>query len=546
MKRLHLVAKRKIIATGNSGRKYERLHRETSRGILTQFASITAKLMFVMIVTCPAYADTDGTQTSVAENRLDQKTKQELLDIMQRIIIRHPEIGKELLEQPQDPPSVPEKPAETVTAEEQPEQKTEEQPAWMPKVLGIQFNGIYQNVPGFHSPYEGDHSFRTDGGLSHNITHIYGAYLGSQVLSTLQAYVDIEMAKGSGVSKGQGLGGYTDGDVIRTGTVDLGSGPYIARAYLRYYYPLSSETENVERGQDQLPGYEPTSRLEMKAGKLAAADDFDLNCYANNTRTQFLNYSFINNTSWDYAADTRGYTYGFVASIVQRKWRLALGMYQMVTTANGSTFDEHITQAQGSNLELTLKPGDAGTVIRLLSYLNQGRMDNYADAIALGNSISTVSSVSNNEKPGRTKYGFGLNFEQPLADNGETGIFGRLGWNDGHNETFSYTEVDREASVGVQISGIHWKRAEDHWGIAYAVDGLSSQHKQYLADGGLGMLLGDGQLSYGLEQIFETYYRVQIGKYVQVSPDFQYIVNPGYNRDRGSVTVYSMRVRMSY
>ena len=111
---------------------------------------------------------------------------------------------------------------------------------------------------------------------------------------------------------------------------------------------------------------------------------------------------------------------------------------------------------------------------------------------------------------------------------------------------FVYTEVDREASAGVQISGIHWNRAEDHVGIAFAVDGLSSEHENYLAEGGLGMLLGDGHLNYGLEQIFETYYRVQIGKYVQVSPDFQYIVNPGYNRDRGPAAVYSMRLRMSY
>jgi high affinity Mn2+ porin len=100
-------------------------------------------------------------------------------------------------------------------------------------------------------------------------------------------------------------------------------------------------------------------------------------------------------------------------------------------------------------------------------------------------------------------------------------------------------------SARVQVSGTHWKRAEDHLGIAYAVDGLSSQHKNYPASAGLGMLIGDGKLSYGMEQIFETYYRVQIGKYVQVSPDFQYILNPGYKRDRGPVTVYSMRLRVS-
>jgi high affinity Mn2+ porin len=517
----------------------------TTKQIRDCMAIFSMIILFISLQS--AYADTDIGQSSVDENQLGQKSKQELLDIMQRIIARHPEISKELSEEQQDPPAVvPEKVVEKATTEQQPEQKTEGQPSWMPKLLGMQFNGIYQNVPGFHSPYEGAHSFTTADGEGHNLTHIYGVYLGSQVLPSLQAYVDIEMAKGSGISKGQGLGGYTDGDVIRVGPADLGTGPYIARAYLRYYYALSSETEKMERGQDQLPGDEPNSRIEIKAGKLSGADDFDLNSYASNTRTQFLNYSFINNTAWDYAGDTRGYTYGFVVSLFQPKWRLALGSYQMPTFANGNIFDEHVLQAQGTNLELTLKPNDAGTVIRLLTYLNQGRMGSYEDAIALGNATSTVPDVRADEKPGRTKYGYGLNFEQPIADNGETGIFGRLGWNDGHNETFVYTEVDREASAGVQISGTHWKRAEDHLGIAYAVDGLSSEHRDYLADGGLGMLLGDGKLNYGLEQILEVYYRVQIGKYAQFSPDFQYIINPGYNRDRGPAAVYSMRLRLAY
>ena len=133
---------------------------------------------------------------------------------------------------------------------------------------------------------------------------------------------------------------------------------------------------------------------------MSVADDFDLNSYANNTRTQFLNNSFINNTAWDYAADTRGYTYGFVTSLAQPKWRLALGIYQLPTTANGYKFDGHITQAQGSNLELTLKPNDAGTAIRLLTYVNQGRMGNYAEAIALGNTMFAVPSVLADEKPG--------------------------------------------------------------------------------------------------------------------------------------------------
>ena len=211
-----------------------------------------------------------------------------------------------------------------------------------------------------------------------------------------------------------------------------------------------------------------------------------------------------------------------------------------------ATFDTQIFKAQGTNLELTLKPNEAGTVIRLLAFLNQGRLGSYNEAIAIGLATSSIPDVRTNESPSRTKYGFGLNFEQPLADNGETGIFGRLGWNDGHNETFSYTEVDRTISLGMQVSGVHWGREMDQVGIAYAFDGISVSHRNYLAAGGLGMLLGDGQLNYGLEKELEAYYRVQIGKYIQITPDFQFILNPGYNRDRGPVQVYSLRLRLSY
>ena len=334
-----------------------------------------------------------------------------------------------------------------------------------------------------------------------------------------------------------------NGDVLRVGG---GTGPYVARAYFRYYYALSSDTENMERGQDQLPGKEPISRFEVKAGKLSVADDFDLNRYANSSRIQFLNISFINNTAWDFAADSRGYSYGFVVSLFQPSWRLAFGSFAEPDFANGPKIDTQVFKSQGKNLELTLRPNDIGTVIRVLAYLNEARMGSYAQALSIGRETSTVPNISADELPGRTKYGFGLNFEQPLADRGETGVFGRMGWSDGHNESFAYAEVDRTVSLGTQVNGVHWGRSEDQLGIAYAFDGLSTGHKNYLADGGLGFVLGDGKLNYGLEQIFEAYYRIQIGKYVQVSPDFQHIMNPGYNRDRGPAAVYSMRLRLSY
>jgi carbohydrate-selective porin OprB len=215
-------------------------------------------------------------------------------------------------------------------------------------------------------------------------------------------------------------------------------------------------------------------------------------------------------------------------------------------TQNGADFDYFDFGELGYNLELTVKPNDAGTVVRLLSYFNEGRMGSYDAALALGRATATIPDILLVEKPGGTKYGFGLNFEQPLADDGETGLFGRIGWNDGNHETWAYTECDRHVSLGAQLSGIHWGRVEDRVGIAYAVDGLSAAHKDYLEAGGIGMLLGDGSLNYGLAQTLETYYRIQICRCVQLSPDFQFIQNPGYNRDRGPVEVYGLRLHISY
>jgi len=206
------------------------------------------------------------------------------------------------------------------------------EPDWAPRVVGLQFNGVYQNVPSFHNPYEGPNSFRTDGGKGIDFTQVYGVYLGSQLAPTLQTYMDLEYLRGNGVSDGLGLGGYVNGDVIRAGSSDLPKSPYVARLYLRYFLPLSSEMEKVERGMDQLPGTQPVSRWEVKVGKFTLTDDFDLNRYANNNRTQFLNYDFLYNTAWDYASDTRGYSYGLVTALVQSRWRLAFGVFEEPTT----------------------------------------------------------------------------------------------------------------------------------------------------------------------------------------------------------------------
>ena len=415
--------------------------------------------------------------------------------------------------------------------------------AQSPQLLGAQATFIDQHLAPFHALYSGPRSLDSTGDTK--ATDTYGVYGGARLGVRLQAYADIELARGAGVSHAMGLGGITNGDVIRQGSANLGQGPYVARVYLRYLIPLGPARDTLARGMDQLPGLEPTARLEVKVGKLAASDDFDQNRYANATRAQFMNWGLFQNTAWDFAADTRGYTWGAMVAWVHPRWSVHVAGFAMPTMANGNEFDG-FPRARGDNVELTLRPGGSGTTVRLLAYENHARMGSYAEALARAAAAHSVPDIAADDRAGRTKVGLGLNIEQPLADGQETGVFARAGWNDGRNEDFAFTEVDRHLSAGLQLVGAHWRRVADRLAVAYVLHGLSPDHRAYLAAGGSGFLLGDGRLQYGGEGILEAYYRAQLGPYVQLSPDLQWIRNPGYNRDRGPATVVSVRLHLSY
>ncbi len=231
--------------------------------------------------------------------------------------------------------------------------------------------------------------------------------------------------------------------------------------------------------------------------------------------------------------------------LIKPDWAFRAGIYQMPIVANGQPL-ESMPKSHGINAELTTQPGHYGTIVRFLTYRNTASMGNYRTAINYGIQNGTTPDVAADDSPGRIKYGFGLNIEQPIANDGETGFFSRIGWNNGQTETFAYTEADRTFSIGAQISGANWDRHDDRLGIAFGMNGLSQDHRDYLAAGGQGFVLGDGRLNYGLEKITEVYYRIQIGKYIQVSPDLQCIVNPGYNIDRGPAWVIGLRLHLEY
>jgi len=450
----------------------------------------------------------------------------------------------------------------------------EELPSWFPKFLGVKATIVGQYSTNFNSPYEGPMTFgnpykNNGGGRSEEVTQSYGLYTGAQITNDLQAYLDIQLFKGNGVGGGQGMGGYPNSLYIRAGSSDLGKSPYIARVYLVYTKALSSSLEYEDRAPDQLPGYYPKEYFYLKIGKFSISDDFDNNSYASSPRTQFLSSDFTHNVAWDYGADTRGYTVGLESGIVKRRYSFRVIIGAEPTKANGNSYDE--SGAYSLNTQLSLRPNNIGTVIRLLGMLNYGRMGSYENAInnfnyyyspdnpcyytefgpngsMAGYDYPVVCTESKSHK--RYKWGFFINLEQPIADDGKTGLFLRAGFNNGQTEDFAYTDADRDIAGGISINGVHWKRPQDQIGIGLAVNGLSNTHKKYLESGTLNepsssFFVGsgqDGQFNYGYEEIMEVYYKFQLNKYISISPDAQYIRHPGYDRNRGPLWVYGLRV----
>ena len=414
---------------------------------------------------------------------------------------------------------------------------------WRPMLLAAQYNGIQQHLDSFTSPYAGPLSLPASG--DDELSQTAGVYFGMVLSSRWQSYLDVERFVGGGVGNATGLASPSDGDVVRGGS-GLPKDAYIARAYVQYLLPLADGYTAVDRAQDQLPGQVAIHAFLFKAGKLAVGDDFDQNRYANNTRTQFESWTLINDGAYDYAADTRGYTDGLVFGYLQSAWAIKFGVYRMSQRANEEALAWPLTRAHGDNLELDLMPWTSGAVLRLLVYRNVAAMGDYQQAIDQSLAGGGVPDVAATRIQGRQKRGFGLNLEEPLADEGETGLSLRLGWNDGHTESFEFTEVDRTLSVGGQLSGAHWGQEDDRLGLATVINAISAVHRRYLERGGCGFELCDGRLDYGYESVIEAYYRWQAGPHVQISPDVQFVENPGYNRDRGPARIYGLRLHLQY
>ena len=401
-----------------------------------------------------------------------------------------------------------------------------------------QANVILQGHPAFRAQYNGPNSL-TNWAQSAT-THVLTLYTGYELTHTTEVFAALEDATGDGIGNANGMAGYSNMDSVRLSEgVPLSKGPYLARFMLRQIIPLTKERTEADRDELHLATSLPPRRMEFRVGKFDLVDFFDVNTYGSDSHLQFLNWTADNNGAYDYAADTRGYTDGAMVEYDDHWWSARFAEALMPKLANDQFLDADIARARAENLEfeargshIAHRPG----VVRFLSYLNHADMGNYelANAEFLDHKSATPDIIATREQ-GRHKYGFGLNFEQTITP--QLGLFGRLGWSDGRNESFVFTEDDRTAEFGGFAMGRSWRRPSDRAGAAFVANGIVSAHQQYLALGGLGFLLGDGALTYGQEEIVEGFYTAHLWRGFSVSYDFQHVNNPGYNKARGSVAI---------
>ncbi|WP_439407794.1 carbohydrate porin [Bradyrhizobium sp. DASA03076] len=391
-----------------------------------------------------------------------------------------------------------------------------------------------QGHPSFSAPYTGPNSLTTSPDLQETWSN--SLYLNARLWDGGEVYFNPELLQGFGFNNTTGAGGFPNGEAQKSGF------PYphfnASRLFVRQTFGFGGEQEELASGQLQLAGKADISRLTLQVGKFSVVDVFDGNAYAHDPRKDFMNWSIWASGAFDYAADKLGLGYGATAELNQKQWALRAGYFLMDAVSNSNNFDMNIGRRGEYVVELETRYslfGQPGK-LRTLGFVNSDFSGSYRETLdnpAFGVDITQT-------RRGRLKYGYALNLEQAVTD--DIGVFGRWSWNDGRNEIMAFTDIDRSLSGGVSVKGTKWGRPDDVVAIAGAVNGLSQDHRDFLAAGGLGPLIGDGALNYRNERVLETYYAYALNKALTLTADYQLIVNPAYNADRGPVSVFSGRL----
>lgn len=417
----------------------------------------------------------------------------------------------------------------------------------------FQLTTIYQTHPSFYALYSGKNSLNSNQEEAMSLTSTI--FLGRKLWKGASFYFNPEIAGGQGLSGVVGMGGALNGETFKIGNV--APTPYVARAYLQQHIAIDgSRYENMENDQNQVKERIPSSRITISAGKFCIADFYDDNVYSHDPRTQFMNWSLMSGTGWDYPSNTRGYTWGIVVEYIKPTWAARISSVTVPLIPNGMWFDWNVLQAHSETFEVEKKMrfnGHKGK-IRALVYHTSSRAPSYIDATnALKNHDTAMINIllpifegkQQGIAYGGVKHGWDVSIDQEIVNG--VAIFGRASQGDGHSSIWAFTEVDASASIGLSFNGKNWKRNDDTYGIAYVTDALSNDHRDFLNAGGYTFMLGDGKLThYAQEQIIETYYSYRLTNSLWLSGDYQFVVNPGYNVDRGPVHVFSLRTHIEF
>jgi len=390
--------------------------------------------------------------------------------------------------------------------------------------------------------YTGPQSLVTHPESSYTLS--FTGYLGTRLWEGAEFYVDPEAFQANPLSHLNGLAGIDNGELQKASGVEVRA--YIARAFVRQSFDFGGESREVPAGFNQLTTHYDSRRLVFSVGKFPLTDFFEKSSYANDPRTQFMNWALITYGAYDYAADARGYDIGAIAELYWDDWAFRAGRGMEPIIANGRSLYYNLFRRHGDQVEIEhdhMIHGQPGAV-RILVYRNLANAGNYALSVAQAAAAGTVPDITTTRSL-EAKTGYGASVEQSLSPS--VALWARGMWCDCKVEQYAFTEIDNSMSAGVSIKGSLWQRREDTVGAAFSLNGLSPQHRAYLAAGGLGGFLGDGQLNYTREQDYEVYYSALVYRGVHLTADYQRIVNPGYNADRhGPVHMVSGRVHVEF
>ncbi len=402
--------------------------------------------------------------------------------------------------------------------------------------INAQLTNVTQWHRRFRSPYEGANSLDASGRAEEtsDVTLFAGLQLGPRT----EIWVNPEIDQGFGLSNTLGVAGFPSGEAYKVGA----NRPYfrLPRVFLRHTLDVNGELRSVEAGTNQFASSVASNKAVFTFGKFSVVDIFDVNSYAHDPRGDFMNWAIVDAGAFDYAADPWGYTFGAVAEWTQGRWTLRGGAFQMSQLPNDKVAGLHPRQHTlvaevEKRYEWKERPGK----IKWLGFVNYARMASYREAVALGQATGSVPDVAQVRRF-QARRGTAVNLEQEVAEG--IGVFARASANDGRKEAYEFTEINRSLSGGLSVKGDGWKRADDTVGIAVAINQLSGPARDYFAAGGMGILIGDGRLSYRPERIVETYYAASLNAHLTLALNLQRISNPAYNADRGPVWVYGVRV----